>query len=196
MTSDSPLFHGRLVRLVALEPEKDSGLIARWMRDTEYSRQLDMDAARMWSEKKVKEWFEKELGEQKNTWFEFTIRALVDDRPIGFIGLEGIDWANGDSWVGIGIGEAEYRGKGYGTDAMQVILGFAFRELNLHRVSLSVFEYNPRAIRSYEKAGYRHEGRLRAEINRDGRRWDVLMMGILRTEWEAQRLSVAELERK
>jgi RimJ/RimL family protein N-acetyltransferase len=196
MTSDSPLFHGRLVRLVALEPEKDSGLIARWMRDTEYSRQLDMDAARMWSEKKVKEWFEKELGEQKNTWFEFTIRALVDDRPIGFIGLEGIDWANGDSWVGIGIGEAEYRGKGYGTDAMQVILGFAFRELNLHRVSLSVFEYNPRAIRSYEKAGFRHEGRLRAEINRDGRRWDVLMMGILRTEWEAQRLSVAELERK
>jgi RimJ/RimL family protein N-acetyltransferase len=98
--------------------------------------------------------------------------------------------------VGIGIGEAEYRGKGYGTDAMQVILGFAFRELNLHRVSLSVFEYNPRAIRSYEKAGFRHEGRLRAEINRDGRRWDVLMMGILRTEWEAQRLSVAELERK
>jgi len=57
-------------------------------------------------------------------------------------------------------------------------------ELNLHRVSLDVFEYNPRAIRSYEKVGFKHEGRVRQALNRDGRRWDILYMGILREEWE------------
>ncbi len=86
--------------------------------------------------------------------------------------------------MGIGIGEREYWGNGYGTDAMRAILHFAFTELNLYRVSLNVFEYNPRAIRSYEKAGFVAEGRQRQVLNRDGRRWDVIYMGILHEEWE------------
>jgi RimJ/RimL family protein N-acetyltransferase len=69
---------------------------------------------------------------------------------------------------------------------MQVILRFAFEELNLYRVSLDVFEYNPRAVRSYEKAGFSHEGRLRRCLNRNGRRWDLIYMGILRDEWFAR----------
>jgi RimJ/RimL family protein N-acetyltransferase len=67
---------------------------------------------------------------------------------------------------------------------MRVMLRYAFRELNLHRVTLTVFEYNPRAIRSYEKAGFVVEGRLRNWLNREGRRWDMIHMGILREEWE------------
>ena len=59
-------------------------------------------------------------------------------------------------------------------------------EMNLRRVSLNVFEYNPRGIRSYEKAGFRHEGRQRQYLNRDGRRWDIVYMGILREEWMAE----------
>jgi RimJ/RimL family protein N-acetyltransferase len=66
---------------------------------------------------------------------------------------------------------------------MNVLLRFAFTEVNLKRVSLGVFEYNPRAIRSYEKAGFRLEGRLRSLLHREGRRWDNLFMGILREEW-------------
>ena len=61
-----------------------------------------------------------------------------------------------------------------------------FNELNLHRVSLDVFEYNPRAIRSYEKVGFVFEGRTRKFLNREGQRWDMIFMGILRSEWEAQ----------
>jgi RimJ/RimL family protein N-acetyltransferase len=64
-----------------------------------------------------------------------------------------------------------------------VLLRFAFTEVNLRRVTLSVFEYNPRAIRSYEKAGFRHEGRLRKVLNKEGKRWDILLMGILREDW-------------
>ena len=88
--------------------------------------------------------------------------------------------------MGIGIGERQDWNNGYGTDAMQVILRYAFMELNLRRVTLNVFEYNPRAIRSYEKAGFRHEGRIRQYLNRDGQRWDILYMGILREEWMEQ----------
>jgi RimJ/RimL family protein N-acetyltransferase len=65
------------------------------------------------------------------------------------------------------------------------MLRYAFCELNLHRVSLTVFEYNPRGIHSYEKCGFKHEGCIRELILRDGKRWDVLHMGILRQEWQA-----------
>ena len=68
---------------------------------------------------------------------------------------------------------------------MKVLLRYAFEELNLHRVNLSVFEYNPRAIRSYEKAGFRHEGRQRDALHRCGKRWDMLYMGILKSDWES-----------
>jgi RimJ/RimL family protein N-acetyltransferase len=66
---------------------------------------------------------------------------------------------------------------------MRLALGFAFMELNLHRVSLNVFEYNPRAVRSYEKAGFHVEGRQRQALLRNGKRWDAIEMGILREEW-------------
>jgi RimJ/RimL family protein N-acetyltransferase len=89
--------------------------------------------------------------------------------------------------VGLGIGDRNDWGKGYGTDAMKIILRFAFTELNLRRVTLTVFEYNPRAIRSYEKVGFRHEGRLRSILLRDGKRWDMLYMGILAEDWKELR---------
>jgi RimJ/RimL family protein N-acetyltransferase len=66
---------------------------------------------------------------------------------------------------------------------MKLVLRYAFLELNLRRVTLNVFEYNERAIRSYEKAGFRLEGSQRQAIQREGRRWDMVYMGILREEW-------------
>jgi RimJ/RimL family protein N-acetyltransferase len=63
----------------------------------------------------------------------------------------------------------------------------------MQRVSLNVFEYNPRAIRSYEKCGFKHEGRARQAMNRDGRRWDLIFMGCLREEWEGNVKRVASL---
>jgi len=179
------LLSGEVVRLVAPNPETDAEYLARWARDSEYLRLLDFDPARQWSIKKHKEWLEKDLVEtEKSDNFFFMVRTLADDRLIGLVGLDGILWNHGTAWVGIGIGEREYWGKGYGTDAMQTILRYGFDELNLHRVSLSVFEYNQRAIRSYEKAGFVIEGRIRQCLRRDGRRWDLIFMGILREEWE------------
>ena len=182
----STLFQGELVRLAAPNPEADAEVMARWMHDSEYARLLDAAPARLWSAKRLKAEMEKSWEKETPGEFFFLIRTLVDDRLIGLIELDGIRWTHGDCWVGIGLGEREYWGKGYGTDAMRVILRYAFDELNLHRVSLSVFEYNTRAIRSYEKAGFVVEGRARQFLQRDGRRWDVIFMGILREEWESR----------
>ncbi|HEX5840306.1 MAG TPA: GNAT family protein, partial [Anaerolineales bacterium] len=128
-------------------------------------------------------WMEEEVAELSPAGYFFGIRTLAEDRLIGELALDVVNWSGRDAFVGLGIGEAEYWGKGYGTDVMNVLLWFAFTEVNLRRVSLTVFEYNPRAIRSYEKAGFRHEGRVRKVLNKEGRRWDVLFMGILREEW-------------
>jgi len=183
---DIPLFQGELVRLAAPDVETDAELLARWSRDSEYLRLLDTDPARPRSLKAAKEEIKEHLEQEqpKSDAFGFIIRTLAEDRPIGFIGLEDIQWTHGDAVLAVGLGEREYWGRGYGTDALRVMLRYAFTELNLHRVTLDVFEYNPRAIRSYEKVGFVVEGRLRRFLNRDGRRWDLIYMGILREEWE------------
>jgi len=183
---NTALLQGELVRLVAANSETDADLFARWSRVAEYLRLEDSGVARPASLKQTKEDIQAWLEHDKPNDYAFVIRTLTDNHTIGAIGLDGVRWSNGDAFVGIGIGERGYWGKGYGTDAMRVILRFAFMELNLHRVSLDVFEYNPRAIRSYEKAGFKHEGRVRQALHRDGRRWDVLFMGILREEWTTQ----------
>ena len=113
----------------------------------------------------------------------FGIRTLGDDCLIGTIDLDGIQWNHSEAFVGIGLGERSFWGKGYGTDAMRIMLRYVFTELNLHRQTLTVFDYNPRAIRSYEKAGFIREGCIRSFLNRDGKRWDMLFMGILKEEW-------------
>jgi len=184
------LFQGEQVRLGMLNPEILAKAFSRWDRDSEYVRLLDGGAGRMFSAKIIQSWIEKDLEKDLGLDFFFGIHAQENDHLLGFISLFGVDWNHGNTWVGIGLGEREYWGKGYGTDAMKVILRYAFTELNLHRVTLGVFEYNPRAIRSYEKAGFVHEGRVRQELLKDGQRWDVLEMGILREEWEKRYASL------
>ncbi len=177
------LLRGNLVRLAADEPEVIGKAFARWERDTEYQRLLHTDPAALWSEKKFKEWLEKDLSKETQEEFFFDIHTLEGDRLVGFIGLMDIEWNHGNAWVAIGIGDRAEWGKGYGSEAMRLIVQYAFNELNLQRVSLAVFEYNQRAQRSYEKVGFKLEGRQRQVIHRAGQRYDVLIMGILRSDW-------------
>jgi RimJ/RimL family protein N-acetyltransferase len=180
---DNKLYEGKLVRIATAEPEMMAEAFSRWGRNSEYIRLLDTDLLRNWSAKKAKEWFEGSLEKDDPLDYTFLVRTLEEDKLIGFFGLW-VNWNNGEAWVGIGMGEPEFWGKGYGTDAMRLALRYAFHELNLRRVTLGVFEYNERAQKSYEKAGFVYEGRIREEIHRNGRHWDGILMGILRAEWE------------
>jgi RimJ/RimL family protein N-acetyltransferase len=177
---------GKLVRLTAQEPQEEAEAIAGWNADTAWWRLLASEPCNLFSGKKIAEWIQKSQEKDPPSSYSFCIRTLDDNRLIGFIGLDGDIFPHGEAFVGIGIGEREFWSKGYGTDAINVILRFGFEELNLRRVALDTFEYNPRAIRSYEKAGFVHEGRVRGYLYREGQRWDLIFMGLLRQEWLAR----------
>jgi RimJ/RimL family protein N-acetyltransferase len=177
------IFTGKLVRLSAYDPEEMSKAYSRWNRNSEYQRLLSSSAIPLQSATAASEWMEEELRKVSPASYFFSIRTLADDQLIGELGLDIVDWSGRDAFVGLGIGETEYWSKGYGTDVMNILLRFAFTEINLKRVTLTVFAYNPRAIRSYEKVGFQHEGCLRKILNKEGKRWDMLYMGILREEW-------------
>lgn len=178
------LFRGELVRLTLEEPDVVAKAEVRWQRDSEFIRLADSDPVRLSSEKRIREQFIEfrvDKGFQPER-YPFWVRTLDEDKLIGFFGMY-VDLIHSDAMVGIGIGERDFWSKGYGTDMMKVCLRYAFEELCVHRVSLGLHEYNPRALRSYEKAGFRLEGRTRKDIRREGQRFDTLWMGILRQEW-------------
>lgn len=173
---------GEKIKLVPIEAERDSKLIANWRSNSEYLRLMDGDIALLFSIENIKKW----LGENENSdkFAFFIIKDNASDSVIGEIGLSGFQGKHANAWVGISIGDPENWGKGFGTDAMKVILKYGFGILNLNHISLTVFEYNQRGVRSYEKAGFKVEGVQRQFLHRDGRRWDMYRMGILKREWE------------
>ncbi len=131
-------------------------------------------------------------------WLDKTSQMGPDEKPlaielndngtwrlIGNSGFINLEWASRSAEVGLFIGDKSVWNKGYGTEVMQLLLKHGFETLNLHRVYLRVFSTNPRAKRSYEKAGFVLEGTMREAAYRHGRYADVHIMSVLRSEWTA-----------
>jgi RimJ/RimL family protein N-acetyltransferase len=175
---NSKLFDGERVKLTATR-EEDVEIMMKWGEDAEYLRNVDTDMALP----KTKEQWEEEGSSGSNSTY-FRLRTIDEDELIGFAVIHSIEWNNRAGMLAIGIGQAVHRNKGYGSDALRLILRYAFHELNLDRVGLEVIEYNKGGIRAYEKVGFQLEGRKRSMVYRDGKRYDVLVMGVLRHEWE------------
>lgn len=108
-------------------------------------------------------------------------------KPIGVTSLINIDYRNRNAECIIDIGDKEAWGKGYGAEAMKLLLDFGFLEMNLHRISLRVFSFNSRAIKLYEKLGFQQEGKLRESIFRGGKWHDIIHMSILKNEYAEKR---------
>lgn len=177
------LYRGELVRLTAEDPEVLAPEEMRWQRDSEFHRLANGGTPEMFSSKKIKEWLEKNLNEGfKPESHKFSVRSLADGKLIGYLGLW-LDLTHADLWIGIGIGDRVDWSKGYGTDMMKLCLRLAFCELGAERVSLALYGYNTRALRAYEKVGFRIEGRTRQEVAKEGQRYDSIWMGMLREEW-------------
>ncbi len=175
------LFFGERVRLTALRPD-DAQTLAHWYEDGEFSRLFDASAAYPKSESALIKWMDN--ADRDRDTYALAIRLLYSDDLVGYVEISDIQWTHRCGWLAIGIGSPSHRQKGYGTEAMRLVLRFVFHELNLYRLQLTVFEYNVPAIRLYEKLGFKHEGTFREYLLRDGKRHDMLLYGILAGEWE------------
>ena len=177
------LLHGPRVRLGAFQ-DGDYAALARWHQDTAYLRLLDARPAVPPTPKMLQDEIEELQKSQRS--YAFGVRLLETDALIGYVEIDGILWAHRVAGLGIGIDDPAYRGQGYGTEAAQLALAFAFRELNLHRITATVFSYNQASLKMCEKLGFTREGAFREFLERDGQRHDMLLLGLLRPEWEAR----------
>jgi RimJ/RimL family protein N-acetyltransferase len=162
----------------------DIPLFVRWFNDARTSRTLAIVAPM--SIPMEEGWFERSLEAQGKDGYHFTICLLADDRPIGTIGLFGLDQRNGSAGLGISVGDPDDTNQGYGSDALRALVAWAFDMLRLERVWLEVYDFNPRARLVYERAGFVHEGTQRHAIFRHGRFVDVHLMSVLADEWRSR----------
>jgi RimJ/RimL family protein N-acetyltransferase len=202
MEIQKSLFEGELIRLAPIDPEKDAEIESRWTHNAQYMRMLSPDPMRPLAPHQIKkkyEAIEKEVDENRGLFY-FTIRkreeksneqgeGVQEERLVGFARIFWIEWNNGAAAMQLGIGDPNDWRQGYGSDALRLLLRFAFCELNLFRLSAVVPEYNTAALRLFHKAGFVEEVRRREALQRDGRRWDLVHLGILQEEWQNGRLN-------
>ena len=163
------------VTIGPLLPE-DTGQLFVWLNDVDAAR-LDL-AYRPTDWLSFKAWLD-ELG-RSNAQIVFAIRKLYEPQIIGFVIFKNIHQVHRSAEIGVRIGSDAERGKGYGTQALALALRYAWNHLNLHRMSLTVFAHNTRAIASYRACGFREEGRFEASAYIDGEWIDVIPMALLR----------------
>ncbi|HUG30138.1 MAG TPA: GNAT family protein [Candidatus Limnocylindria bacterium] len=156
----------------------------RWYSDPEVARLARYQDTPMRPDE-IDRFFQlRALGTESLT---MAIHDRETSRLIGSCAFSQVDGENGSAMYHITIGEKDVWGRGYGTEVTQLMLDHAFGTLGLHRVALTVFEFNERAIRAYRNCGFVVEGRSRESIWRDGRWWDELAMSVLSTEWHERR---------
>ncbi len=184
------MLEGRLVKLRAREStDLDRAFV--WINDREVIRHLTVRYPM--SRADERRWLE---GQATNG-FANGVHLAIETKEGAHIGntdLFSVRPEDRKAELGIMIGEKEYWSKGYGTDAIVSLLRFAFDEMNLQRVWLTVDESNARAIACYRKCGFEEEVRLRRDRFVDGQYWDTVVMGILREEFEARHGATSEVQ--
>ena len=184
-----PILYAERIRLRASERE-DIPIFLKWVNDPEVCENLEQTTPlnRLHEEA----WFERmskgpraELPLVIEVGQETEIAGNAEWVAIGNIAFIDIHQVNRSAEIGIMIGEKDYWGCGYGTEAMRRMCQYGFEELNLHRIFLRVFEGNQRGKRAYQKAGFVYEGTMRQARYHRGRYLDVDFMGIIKSDWIA-----------
>lgn len=178
---------GRIVFLdgpgVYLRPpdEKDIPLFVKWMNDPEVRRFIRNDSPMTFAAER--EWYA-ERHKRMATDPIVVIADKENDKPIGTMGLHGIDHRNGTATTGACIGEKDYWGRGFGFRAKMVLLEYAFHTQNLRKIYSRVFASNGRSRRYSEKCGYSLEATLREDLFLEGKYVDLLVLSVFRKDWE------------
>ena len=128
-----------------------------------------------------KEWI---TNASKNENVNFAIVDIKTDELIGNCSLMGIDRINRRCTVGIFLGDEENRNKGYGAEALELLLNYAFNFQNMHNINLCVFQFNERAINCYKKIGFKEYGRRHEAYFLDGKYYDIIEMEILEDDFK------------
>jgi RimJ/RimL family protein N-acetyltransferase len=192
MKMSIPLFEGEQVYLGAINPEQDAPVEAGWTLGGEFLRMLGEDLVRPLSSAEIKKRYreiEKEMDEKRNQFY-FTIRRSSpgesenQDCLLGFVRLSRVEWNHGVATISMGIGDSSDRRKGYGRDALSLMLHYAFKELNLFRLNANIPGYNQAGLHLFEKAGFKEEARRREAYRWAGSRWDGIFLGLLKEDWE------------
>jgi RimJ/RimL family protein N-acetyltransferase len=159
------------------------GLYAKWYGDTEIWH-LTSWALSPLNRSAVEKLFEdRELSPIDDS---FAIHIKDDKEPVGVISLMNISDTNASAELSVIVGHPDDRHQGYGTEAIELLIRYAFEELGLNRVGLSAFDFNGEAISAYEKLGFAVEGRYRQAIKRNSGFHDAILMSILKNEWQAE----------
>lgn len=168
------MLEGKLVQLRAVE-EKDLQLQHKWVNDREVMRYM----ARYLPVPMKELADELEKDRKDSSSVHFAIEDRRKGRLIGFCWFRRIHPANRHADVGIFIGDKRYWEKGFGTDAMRLLVSYGFDTLNLNRIGSAAFSFNPRSIRMHEKVGFKKEGVRKEFAYRDGRYYDMVVFGLL-----------------
>jgi len=173
---------GKLVRLRAYE-KSDADALFRWFADEEVTRWLGPPnfPSRAHQEKFI------ELAQASSDDAKYFAIETLEGKLVGDCGLRFIDWKSRKAEFFITIGEKQFWGKGLGSDALRIVIRVAFDKMNLNRLWLTVLVDNPRAVRCYEKCGFVREGLLKQESYVDGKYRDVLLMALLRENYDRTR---------
>lgn len=177
------MLYGDRIRLRAAE-RSDIPRFVAWFNDREVTRNLILSTPMSLADEE--RWFENMLN-RPAAEHVLVIEADTDQGwlPLGNVSFMNIEDVNRQAEIGIVIGEKSQWNKGYGRDVMRTMLRFGFESLNLNRIYLRVHADNLRGIKSYEHAGFQHEGCLRQAIYKEGVYVDMLVMSVLRDEWNA-----------
>ena len=185
-----PYIIGKKIYLRGIEKEDISGNMSQWSNDPEITHYMVMGAVPnsgviycSWNT------LEEEYEQLKNSDKDIVF-AIVDkesDKIIGIIGLYGISWIPRLAELRIVIGDKDYWGKGYGTEAIKLVVDYAFDKLNLNNVYLGVNAEHKGAIKAYKNAGFVEEGILRKVQYRNSKYYDAVRMSILREEYYAKK---------
>ena len=172
---------GEKIALRAIR-RSDMGAYARWLDNHDVTHFLEMGWKPL-SEPDLEATF-KSLTESAET-VAFVIEDRASGEAVGTCGLYLIQWVARRAQFNILIGEPSVWDKGFGTEATRLVVGYGFDTLNLESIQLGVNADNDRALKSYEKTGFVHEGRRRKFVYRNGRYYDLVVMGIVREEYQA-----------